>query len=215
MRGRSFGCLVLLLLGVALIFTPVLWRQVLIKFYEPQIYDSSTVPFRRTAIVFGAAVFSGDRLSTVLRDRMDTAIGLYQQGKVSELLLSGDGVSGEYDEPSAMKAYALLRGVDENDIRVDLGGRRTYDSCYRASHLFNMEEAILVTQEFHLFRALFVCDRIGIEAVGIQADQRSYRGARWYEMRETAATLVALSDVLRQREPAITTVVPPFRQGIR
>jgi SanA protein len=200
----------LLLLGVALLASPVLWRQVLVRFYEPRVHDDvSTTPPRKTAIVFGAAVFRGDRLSTVLRDRMDAAIELYHQGKVTELLLSGDGASAGYDEPNAMRLYALQSGVDDADIRLDLGGRRTYDTCYRAHRLFDVSEAVLVTQEFHLTRALFVCDQLGVDAVGVSADRRQYRSARWYEMREIAASFVALTDVLQRREPAITTVIPP------
>jgi len=209
MKIRSLGCLVLLVLGIVLITSPVLWRQVLVRFYQPRVYDVSAAPYRETAIVFGAAVFRGDRLSTVLRDRMDTAIELYRQGKVSELLLSGDGASIGYDEPNAMKEYALQRGVDDDDIRIDLGGRRTYDTCYRARRLFGVDEAVLVTQEFHLTRALFVCDQLGVDVVGASADRRPYRSARWHEMREIAASLKALSDVLRESEPAITTVIPP------
>lgn len=214
MKARSKGCLVLLVVLTLLLFSPLLWRQVIVHFYTPKVHDHADVPTKPTAIVFGAAVYRGGRLSTILRDRMDTAIALYEQGAVSDLLVSGDGVAADYDEPSAMKAYATQRGVAADHIRVDLGGRRTYDSCYRARHLFDVQEAILVTQGFHLPRALFVCDQLGIDAVGVDADQRPYRAARWYEFREVAATLVALSDVLRQREPAITTLVPALRQGI-
>ena len=202
-------------IGALLLLSPVFWRKVIVKRYGAEVHATSDVPARSTAIVFGAAVFGGDRLSTVLRDRMDAAIALYKQGSVEELLVSGDGLSAAYNEPAAMKAYAVRMGVDEKDIRTDFGGRRTYDTCYRALNLFDVRDAILVTQEFHLYRALFVCDRLGIEAVGVAADQRAYRGARWYELRETAATLVALSDVLRQREPAITTLMPITQQGIR
>lgn len=213
MSVRSKGCLLLLVVGALLMITPLVWRQVIVRSYEPRVHSPSSVPVRRTAIVFGAAVYGNGRLSTVLRDRMDTAIALYREGAVVQLLVSGDGISADYDEPGAMKAYAMQRGIPEEDIRVDFGGRRTYDSCYRARHFFGVREAILVTQSFHLSRALFVCDQLGIEAVGVNADMRPYRGARWYEFREVAATLIALRDVLRQGEPAIMTLVPPLRQG--
>lgn len=215
MKGRSRGCLVLVALGALLLVSPLLWRQLVVSRYDPRIYDVSQAPARPTAIVFGAAVYRGGRLSTVLRDRMDTAINLYKQGSVGQLLVSGDGLTARYDEPSAMKAYAAQRGVPADDILVDLGGRRTYDSCYRAQQFFDVNEAILVTQAFHLPRALFVCEGLGIDAVGVEADMRVYRGARWYEFREVAATMVALSDVLRQREPAVTTLIPALRQGLR
>jgi SanA protein len=206
---------VLCALGALLLVSPLLWRQVVVRRYEPRIYDLASAPARPTAVVFGAAVYRGGRLSTVLRDRMDTAIALYTQGTVGQILVSGDGLSARYDEPSAMKAYAAQRGVPADDILVDLGGRRTYDSCYRARHFFDVDSVILVTQSFHLPRALFVCEQLGISSVGVSADLRTYRGSNWYEFREVAATLVALSDVLQQREPAVTTLVPVMRQGTR
>lgn len=214
MKGRSRGFLLFVALGALLLTSPLLWRQVVVHRYDSRVYDVPGAPPRPTAIVFGAAVYRGGRLSTVLRDRMETAITLYEQGTVNQLLVSGDGVSAGYDEPSAMKAYAIQRGVPASDIRVDLGGRRTYDSCYRARHFFGVDEAILVTQAFHLPRALFVCEQLGVSAVGVSADLRAYRGAKWYEFREVAASLVALGDVLQQREPAVTTLVPVLRQGI-
>jgi len=215
MTRRSMGCLVALGVGALLLLSPILWRLVVVQRYEPRVYDLAAAPARPTAIVFGAAVYRGGRLSTVLRDRMDTAIALYKQGAVGQLLVTGDGASAGYDEPGAMKAYATQRGVPADDIVVDLGGRRTYDSCYRARHFFDIDDAILVTQAFHLSRALFTCEQLGIRVVGVSADQRPYRGARWYAVREVAATLVALSDVLQQREPAVTTLVPVLGQGIR
>lgn len=215
MNSRAKGCLLLMAVCVLLlVISPLLWRHLVVRSYESEVYDVSGSPARPTGVVFGAAVYRGGRLSTVLRDRMDTAIALYRQGAVKELLVSGDGVSKGYDEPSAMKAYAVQLGVPEDDVRVDLGGRRTYDSCYRARHFFDVDQAILITQAFHLPRALFVCDQLGIDAVGVSADLRAYRSARWYEFREVAATMVALRDVLWQREPAVTTLVPVIRQEI-
>jgi SanA protein len=155
------------------------------------------------AIVFGAAVYGNGRLSAVLRDRVETAIALYQSGQVGRLIMSGGPDSGSYDEPEAMKAYAVDRGVDPADITTDHGGLRTYDTCYRARYIFDVRDAVLVTQAFHLPRALLTCDGLGVRAVGAVADQQPYRGARWYEMRETAATLVAAWDVFRRQPPPL------------
>ena len=213
MSERPKGCIVLLTAMFLLLLLPFLWRQVVVRRYSPHIHDASNAPSRPTAIVFGAAVLNGGRLSTVLRDRMDVAIQLYRQGSVEKLMVSGDGLSANSDEPAAMMSYAVRHGVAEADILVDRAGRRTYDTCHRAQNLFGLHEAILVTQEFHLSRALFVCERLGIEAEGVAADRRAYRAARWYELRETAATIVALSDIIRHREPANTTLVP-VSQGI-
>ncbi|UCG24385.1 MAG: YdcF family protein [Chloroflexota bacterium] len=213
MIGRLRGCLILLIAISLLLLLPFFLRQIVSRYYASSIHDAAGVPTRKTAIVFGAAVFSGDRLSTVLRDRMDTAIELYRQGFVGELLVSGDGASSRYNEPEAMMNYAVRNGIPEEDILTDAGGRRTYDTCYRARHLFGVQDAILVTQRFHLPRALFLCGFLDIEAVGVPADQRLYRGARWYEFRETAATLVALADAMRRPEPAVTSVLPTAVQG--
>ncbi|MDX1616035.1 MAG: ElyC/SanA/YdcF family protein [Candidatus Promineifilaceae bacterium] len=181
---------------------PFLWRGLVRWRYEPSIYAVNHAPEKTTAVVFGAAVRHG-RLSTVLRDRMDTAIELYQRGQVGQILVSGAEYTDARSEPEAMRAYAMQRGVPQGVILSDPGGLRTYDTCYRARHLYDVESAILVTQAFHLPRALFTCNRLGISAVGTAADKRPYRAADWYEMRETAATLVALWDVVR-REPPLT-----------
>ncbi|MEZ4555940.1 MAG: ElyC/SanA/YdcF family protein [Caldilineaceae bacterium] len=119
------------------------------------------------------------------RDRVDTAIALYQAGKVDKLLMSGDNSTPEYDEPGAMMAYAIAQGVPAADIQPDYAGRRTYDTCYRAQAIFHVEDAVLVTQAFHLPRALFTCHNLGLDAQGVIADRRIYdpRSVAWSESR--------------------------------
>ncbi len=191
----------LMVIVFALLLLPWVWRQAVRVYYGGQIQTIETAEPASVAVVFGAAVYRDGRLSSVLRDRMDTAVALYHDGTVEKLLVSGDNRSNEYNEPGAMMAYAISRGVDEADIQPDYAGLRTYDTCYRARHIFEVDEAILVTQAFHLPRAIFTCRQLGVDATGIQADMRPYRGSSWYEFRETIATLRALWDVLR-REPA-------------
>lgn len=187
---------------------PWLWRTAVKLVYSRQIYTVETAPPKRVAVVFGAAVY-GDRLSAVLRDRVETAVALYEAGLVDKIIMSGDNQTQEYDEPSAMVAYAVERGVPEEDIQPDYGGRRTYDTCYRAQHIFEADRVILVTQEFHLPRALFTCQMLGLDSVGVMADLRPYRGARWFEFRETGATLVALRDVIQQApSPVLGEPIP-------
>jgi SanA protein len=172
---------------------------------EYQSTDLDTPVTPRIAIIFGARVYSRERLSAMLRDRMDTAIDLYHVGKVDKLLLSGGQNGLEYDEPTAMMVHALERGVPAEAIQPDYGGRRTYDSCYRAAHIFQVEQAVLVTQEFHLPRALLLCDNLGIDVVGVIADRRDYapRSIAWSEMREIPALLAALTDLVRRPLPPI------------
>jgi SanA protein len=132
---------------------------------------------------------------------------------VEQLLLSGDNSSPEYNEPWHMMAYAISRGVPEEAIQPDYGGRRTYDSCYRARHVFLVEEAILVTQEFHLPRAVFTCETLGVSASGVIADMREYhpRSIGWSESREVAALLRALYDVVLERPAAVMGEPIPLR----
>ena len=200
MNGRR-GALILALMSLLLLGLPVVWRAFVKAYYGERIFEPDAVPAGHVAIVFGAAVRNG-RLSTVLRDRMETAIHLYNTGSVERIVVSGDRRSEQYDEPGAMLAYAVRQGVPIDDLELDVAGRRTYDTCYRARNLFQLESAVLVTQAFHLPRALFTCDRLGLSAVGVSADQRNYRAARWYEFREVAATAVALVDVIRKQQPA-------------
>lgn len=191
----------LLLILVMLVASPWLWRNAVKWYYARHMYETAVSPEKPVAIVYGAEVMGNGRLSTVLRDRMDTAIDLYQSGKVGKLLVSGDNRTVYYDEPGAMRDYAIANGVPAADVQADYAGLRTYDTCYRARHIFGVENAVLVTQAFHLPRAIFTCRQLGVDTVGVIADKRPYRGARWYELRETAATAVALWDVIR-REPA-------------
>jgi SanA protein len=111
--------------------------------------------------------------------------------------MSGDNRFVDYNEPGAMREYALGLGVPEEDIVLDFAGRRTYDTCYRAREIFGLEQAILVTQAFHLPRALYTCNHLGVEGVGVPADLRDYRReAQFYwQGRETPATLVALWEI--------------------
>jgi len=172
--------------------------------YRPYVYTLEEVPESRAAVVFGAAVWPGGRLSPMLEDRVETAVALYHLGKVEVLVLSGgDGAAG-YNEPEHMRDFALARGVPPEDIVLDHAGNRTYDSCYRAVHTFGLSEAILVTQAYHLDRALFTARHLGLDAVGVPADRREYAFIRRYRLREVLATAGAWWDVFVARpRPAL------------
>ncbi len=162
-----------------------------------KIFTVEESPSARAAIVFGAGLQRDGTPSPVLKDRVTAAVQLYQQGKVEKLLMSGDNRFEDYNEPAAMKTFALDLGVPEEAIVLDYAGRRTYDTCYRARHIFGLEEALVVTQNFHLPRALFTCRGIGIDATGVSADLRDYNShsLRFWNTRELPATLVALWQV--------------------
>ena len=161
-------------------------------------FSISTVPPARAAVVFGAGLQRDGSPTTVLRDRVATAAELYFSGKVEILLMSGDNSYAYYNEPAAMRAYALQLGVPDALIVLDYAGRRTYDTCYRAKAIFGLSKAILVTQQFHLPRALFTCRALGLEAVGVPADRREYRphSLFYWNLRELPATLNAFIEVL-------------------
>jgi uncharacterized SAM-binding protein YcdF (DUF218 family) len=136
---------------------------------------------------------------------------LEKSGKVQKLLMSGDNPSAFYDEPTAMMNYAIARGVPAEDIQPDFAGRRTYDTCYRAKAIFRLDSAVLVTQDFHLPRALFTCRVLGIDAVGVVADLQSYdvRSLAWSQGREILASAKALPDVILQKPaPVLGDSIP-------
>jgi len=165
---------------------------------QARIHSSTqTVPQSGVAIVLGAGLWRNGEPSPVLYDRVATAVELYKAGVVNKLLMSGDNRFEWHNEPEAMRRAAVQLGVPNEDIVLDYAGRRTYDTCYRAREIFQVERAAIVTQRFHLNRALYLCDALGVEAVGIVADRREYRSPfrQWWALREVAALVVAWLDV--------------------
>ena len=199
------------LLGAVIAF-PIAWRAWVDWRYAPSIYAPEDAPTARVALVLGARVYPSGRLSAMLRDRVDTAVALYQAGKVDKLVMSG-ARGADYDEPGSMMARAVELGVPAADIQADYGGLRTYDSCYRAKEIFLIEDAIVVTQQFHLPRALFLCESLGVHVAGVVADQRTYsaRSIAWSELREVPATFLALADVVRREPPPILGEPAPIQ----
>ena len=146
--------------------------------------DTSSV----CAVVLGAKVHEGGRLSDMLRDRMDTAIALYQNGSVQTLLLSGDG-SGEWSEVHYMKLYAVENGIPEEDILVDPEGYSTYETMQRASDVYGLENIVAVTQSYHLYRAMYIARDFGMNVKGASADLDIYAGQLYRDCREVLARI--------------------------
>jgi SanA protein len=196
---RAFTMLLkLILILVGLFILLVLTARLTTGLYaHPKTYSSSEIPARGVAIVFGAGLWRDGSATPVLYDRVKTAAELYHAGKVEILLMSGDNRFVDYNEPAVMREVALSLGVPEEAIVLDYAGRRTYDTCYRARDIFQVDEVILVTQAFHLPRALYLCSQLGLDAVGVEADQRVYRKSSmlYWNMRELLATLNALWEV--------------------
>ena len=158
--------------------------------YQDQIYgpqELDTVPQRGVALVFGAGYWGDGSLSDVLRDRLDAAIELYRAGRVRWLLFSGDNRVASYNEPARMREYARTLGVPEEAIVLDFAGRRTYDSCFRARDIFQLDEVILVTQRYHAPRAIATCQGLGVDAIAYTADRTPYVHIRGYWLREIPA----------------------------
>lgn len=138
-------------------------------------------------LVLGCAVWADNEPSPMLKDRLDTAITLYKNGIAPKLLLSGDNSIAEYSEPDCMLQYTLAQGVPPEDIFLDFAGFSTYESVYRAHAVFMADRMIVVTQKYHLFRALKACEALGIEAKGVASNQQKYAGRYYREAREVLA----------------------------
>jgi SanA protein len=187
----------ILVLCVSCVFIVGLLRVVMILRERPNTYAIADVPNAPVALVFGAGLTYEKEPSDPLRDRIDAAISLYETGKVQKLLMSGDNSTIYYNEPEAMRQYAISQGVPDTDIVLDYAGRRTYDSCYRAQTIFGLTNVILVTQNYHLPRALFLCNQLNLNANGVPADQTHYLRHRYvyWRIREVAATVAAYYDI--------------------
>ena len=164
---------------------------------NPRIFKPSSAPAVETAIVFGAGLRRDGSPTPVLKDRVRAGVDLYLSGKVKKLLLSGDNRFHNYNEPAAMAIYAQELGVPSKDLIIDNSGKSTYDTCLRAKQIFKIERTILVTQSFHLPRALFICNHIGIDSTGVSADLREYSfpSLIFWNLRELAAGLAAVMDL--------------------
>ena len=186
-----------LYLGIATLLGLSIPRLITGVYATSRIYETNESPSKRVAIVFGAGLRRDGTPTAILRDRVETAANLYTSGKVEKILMSGDNRFENYNEPEAMRQYALSLGVPSQAIALDYAGRRTYDTCYRAKAIFGVESALLVSQKFHLPRALFLCNTLGLEAAGVEANQRHYRKISLliWNIREQLATVGAFLDV--------------------
>lgn len=188
-----------ILKGSLIIFTLICVLTAFIIIYinhysHPYEYsDKKNIPAKRVGIVFGALVYSNHSLSPILKDRVDGAIELYNLHRIKKILMSGDNGRAAYDEVTAMKDYAVKHNIPSADIILDYAGFSTYDSCYRAHKIFELNEAVLITQRYHLARAIYTCRKLGINAVGLSLpDFELYPDLRIpYSIREYGADLKA------------------------
>lgn len=137
-------------------------------------------------IVLGAKV-NNNVPSPMLNDRLDTAVQLYQKGVAPKIIMSGDHGQKDYDEVNVMKEYAINNGIPSENVFMDHAGFSTYESIYRAKEIFKAQKIVIVTQEYHLYRALYIANSLGLEAYGIKADKEPYAGQTYREIREILA----------------------------
>ena len=137
-------------------------------------------------LILGAGIW-GDKPSPMLQDRLDEGVKLYKEGIASKIIMSGDHGREEYDEVNIMKEYAIEQGVPSEDIFMDHAGFSTYESIYRAKEIFDADNIVIVTQEYHLYRALYIADKLGVDAYGVNSDPRKYSGQAFREVREILA----------------------------
>lgn len=137
-------------------------------------------------IILGAGILE-DKPSPILEDRLLEGIKLYQNSVSDKIIMSGDHGRREYDEVNIMKNYAIEKGIPSENIFMDHAGFSTYESIYRAKYIFEAKKVVIVTQEYHLYRALYIANQLGLEAYGVGADPRQYVGATYRELREILA----------------------------
>ncbi len=172
-----FGIAALVLVfGINLFIKQSTQKLILTKFDEK--YDC--------ILVLGAGVRNGTP-SPMLEDRLEYAIKLYNDGVAPKLLMSGDHGQKDYDEVNVMKDYAIKKGVPSEDIFMDHAGFSTYESIYRARDIFKAKKIVIVTQEYHLYRALYISKSLGVSAVGYASDPRQYAGQTYRNLREILA----------------------------
>jgi SanA protein len=174
---------------------------VIISSSKDHIYEElQRVPSRQAALILGAAVLKNGGLSPVLRDRADQAIELYESGKVERIIASGNTAAHASDEVEPMRVYLSARGIPPEAIILDGGGFDTYSSIYRAKEVFSVQSLAIVSQSFHLPRAVFIARELGIDAVGVSADRGHYKITNY--IREMGADIKAIGNLVTNRVPS-------------
>lgn len=150
-------------------------------------------------LVLGCQVKESGEPSHMLRDRLQRGVEVYELGAAEKLLMSGDHGRTDYNEVETMKQYAIDEGIDSENVFMDHAGFSTYESIYRAKEVFGVEKMVIVTQEYHLYRALYIAEQLGIEAYGVASDYHTYAGQSMRDLRE----------VLARAKDFVTTIVKP------
>lgn len=184
---RVMGIFISLIIIVILTISITISR---VNSYKKYIYNIEDIPSGNDAIiVLGAGVRSDGTPSDILADRLETSLEVFKAGLGNTFVLSGDHSSEEYNEVGAMKDYIMKDNIDQKIIFMDHAGFSTYDTVYRAKEVFKVDKAVIVTNEYHLPRALYIARKLGIEAYGVKSDIRRYQLMDSYKKREVLAQL--------------------------
>ncbi|MEE0862749.1 MAG: ElyC/SanA/YdcF family protein [Lachnospiraceae bacterium] len=155
-------------------------------------------------IVLGAAVRPDGTPSAMLRDRLEKAVELYEAGVSDTIIVSGDHREDNYDEVNTMKYFLMDAGIPSEDIFMDHGGLSTYDTMYRAVNVFGVKKAVVVTQKYHMYRALYIAKSLGIDAYGVNAKEVSYSGQAKRDIREVLARIKDVGLSITKPESEVT-----------
>ena len=165
-------------------------------------------------LVLGCFVKDDGRPSDMLFDRLTRGVELYDLGAAPKLLMSGDHGREEYDEVAAMKQFAIDEGIPSEDVFMDHAGFSTYESIYRAKEVFQADKILIVTQEYHLYRALYIANRLGLEAYGVSSDYHTYVGQFMRDFREILARTKDCVTCIFKPEPTyLGDAIPIFGNG--
>ena len=167
------------------------------------LHSEDEMPAAPVALVLGAKVFPDGTPSPYLAARLDVAHRLYQSGKVQVIVVSGDHLAKEYNEPEAMRTYLVNAGMPAAAVVTDYGGFDTYESCARALRIFGVKQLIVVTQSYHLPRAVATCRALGIDAAGVGDDSVRRFGRAWIQgvVRDQLACVKTVIDLVTRRDP--------------
>lgn len=183
MLGVAIGCAVVVAAVVA-VTNAVMIGTTKDRIVEPSAAESFGA---NAVVVLGASVLPDGSPSGILQDRLDDGIALYFAGVAPKIIMSGDNGTESYNEVKAMKDYAVAKGVPSEDVFCDHAGFSTYESMYRAKHVFGAERIVVATQTYHLYRALYAAQGLGIEAIGVASDYHDYAGQPMFDAREVPA----------------------------
>lgn len=180
------------------------------------IRNENNVPKSDAIVILGAYVFPDGKPSDMLKDRLDLGLKLYKSGKAPRIIVSGDHGTTAYDEVNMMRSYLQTKGVKREAIFMDHAGFDTYDTMYRAKNIFLVKKAIIVTQDFHLTRALYIANNLGLESYGVSSDLRKYHGITYNYAREIASRIKAFLQVsvFHSKPKCLGKKIPIYGNGV-